>query len=235
MRRLKSLLAIILFVCSSSIYAQLDKPHFISANFGTSIPLGDYKKADNVASASAESGFSYNIEGALYVNKFIGIGANLGAFNNAVDNGSIVSQLEDDFGASDYNVSADDWINGFFMIGPYFSVGTDKIIVDFKVLGGVMSSKKPLVDVSSNNTIAVPNSIDDVVATSFGVNYGMHVRIKIVSKLGLRLNAEGFSSAQEFKSTVDQIDAAGNTVSQEQNVKTQISALNLGAGLVLTF
>jgi len=225
-------LFIVTLFCFSVVSAQLNKPHFISLNVGTSIPLADYKEVkDQLTSGGADNGLSYSLEGAAYMNKFLGIGANLGLFNNGVDNDELVSKLESEFNAPNSTISADDWVNGYAMVGPYLSFGTEKIIVDFKFLAGLLSTKKPILDINtSTNSANIPTSAEEVVASNIGFNYGIHLRIKLISKLGFRLNAEQFSSQQEFKGKVET-----NGVINEATIQQQISTFNLGAGLVLTF
>ncbi|MBD98229.1 MAG: hypothetical protein CMO34_00145 [Verrucomicrobia bacterium] len=234
-----SLLTIALF-CLFTVNAQLNKPHFISLNVGTSIPLSDYKEVkDQVISGGAKNGFSYSIEGAAYLNKFLGIGANIGLFNNGVDNDALLSELEaidNTINKNNSSINTDDWINGYAMVGPYLSFGSEKFVMDLKFLAGLMSTKKPVVNINTSSSSATfPTSAEEVVASNIGFNYGLHFRIKIVSKLGLRINAEQFSSQQEFKGKIETKDSIGNIVTTEPIIKQQISTFNLGAGLVLTF
>ena len=67
------------------------------------------------------------------------------------------------------------------------------------------------------------------------VNYGIHFRIKLIGKLGLRINAEGFQSAQEFETKVKEFDNNGVESQATKNIEKEIMALNLGAGLAFTF
>lgn len=228
--------SLILITFSVNLHAQLSKPHFISINAGTNIPLEEYKQLDSIASGNAVTGLYYSFEAGYYISKVFGFGINVGAFTNQVDEGDIIEQFKRDFSSNrQIQVNSEDWYNGYAMIGPYLSFGTEDFIVDFKVLAGVMNSEKPLINVrtdeNGNTQVYRSNTSESL---DFGVNVGMHFRIKLVGKLGLRLNAEGILSEHEFKSKVEEFRSNTNTTA-EVKVKKQIEALNLGAGLVLTF
>lgn len=217
--------------------AQLtSKPHFISVNVGTNIPLGEYQELDSISNGSASSGLYYSFETAVYISKFLGLGANIGAFSNPVNEEKIEDQLKRDFGiGSNYEVNSSDWVNAYALAGPYLTFGTEAIQFDIKFLAGIVQSEKPLINVSTNTSGQVNVSkSEESTASSFGFNYGLHLRLKLIGKLGLRINAEGFSTQQEFKSKVKNKNNGNETVS-ESTLKKEIQALNLGAGLVLTF
>jgi hypothetical protein len=219
-----------------SLSAQLSKPHFISVNAGTNIPLNEYKKLDSVATGNAKTGLYYSFEAGVYLSKVFGIGMNVGAFTNQIDEGDIIEQFKRDFSSNrQIQVNSGNWFNGYAMLGPYLSFGTEDFIVDFKILAGVMNSEKPLIDVQTdengNSQVYRSNTSESL---DFGVNVGMHFRIKLVGKLGLRLNAEGMMSEHEFKSKVEEV-SNNNSSTTEVKVKKEVEALNLGAGLVLTF
>ena len=225
-----------LFVLSfSTATAQLAHPHFLSLNFGTNIPVGDYGTIDSLSSAGANPGVYYSFEGAAYFSKLFGMGVNIGAFNNSVDDDGIVDQLKRDAQYKDgtFDVSSQNWTNGYIMLGPYFSFGSKKFIVDLKVMGGIINSERPFVNISSNNDDYAFNSAA-VYSTSFGVNYGMHFRIQLKKKLALRINGEGMLSTQEFVEKISEVSQSGITQPKvERTVERDISALNLGIGLII--
>lgn len=227
---------VIVLLCSFNLNAQLSKPHFISINAGTNIPLEEYKKLDSIATGNASTGLYYSFEAGVYLSKVFGVGLNIGAFTNQIDDGDIIEQFKKDFNSNrQIEVNSEEWYNGYVMIGPYLSFGSENFIVDFKVLAGVMNSEKPLISVHTDengNTRVYRSTADEQL--NFGVNYGLHFRIKLVGKLGLRLNAEGLMSEQEFTNKIEEING-NTTTSTEVTVKKQIEALNLGAGLVMTF
>jgi len=229
------LLLIATLFMSNKAVAQLSKPHFISVNAGTNIPLEDYRRLDSVATGNAKTGLYYSFEAGVYLSKVFGIGLNVGAFTNQIDDGDIIEQFQRDFSSNrQIQVNSEEWFNGYAMIGPYLSFGSENFIVDFKLLGGVMNSTKPLINVQTdeNGNTKVYRSTEDE-QFNFGINYGLHFRIKLVGKLGLRLNAEGMMAEQEFSNKIEEVN--GSTTSTESTVKKEIEALNLGAGLVLTF
>ncbi len=225
----------ILLFFSGSIVAQLAHPHFVSLNFGTNIPLSEYGEIDSLSSAGANQGIYYSFEGGAYFSKLFGIGVNIGAFNNSVDNDGIIDQLKTDaqFNNGNFNVSSKSWTNGYIMLGPYFSFGSPKFTVDLKALGGIINSERPFINIQSENDQYEFNSAA-VYSTSFGVNYGMHFRIRLKGKLALRINAEGMLAAQEFTEKITEISQTGNSQPAiERTATREISAVNLGAGLVI--
>lgn len=228
---------LIVFFClfSGTVTAQLSHPHFISLNFGTNVPLSDYKEADTLLGVGANPGLYYSFEAGAFFSKVLGFGVNIGGFNNTSEREGILDQIKADGtnGSGKFEVSSEDWSNGYIMVGPYLSFGSNQFIVDLKVLAGVVNSEKPFVNIESKENNYQLNS-SAVSNTSFGVNYGLHFRIKLVGKLALRLNAEGILSTQEFTQKVNEIDEMGNEKPlQEKTITREISALNLGAGLVI--
>jgi len=235
MRFIKKCFPIILLLASYSGFAQLSHPHFISLNLGTSIPLSEYDQLDS--SITADLGNYYSFEAGAYFSRVLGVALNIGAFNNNSDKSSIEENLKNDirFSNGKAEVSSDAWSNGYIMLGPILSLGGNKFIVDLKVLGGLMNSTRPLLNIenkSLNNTYS-RNSESN--ASTFGLNYGLHFRIKLYKKLGLRVNAEGFMANQEFETKVQENNGTAEPTVREEKVKQEISALNLGAGLILTF
>ena len=235
MKSIKSLLTVFAFLSCGATFAQLVHPHFISLNLGTNIPLSEYGTIDSLSSAGANPGIYYSFEAGAYFSKLLGIGVNIGAFNNSVDDQGIIDQLKTDvrFTNSSFDVTSKSWTNGYIMLGPYFSFGSQKFIVDLKVLGGIINSERPFVNIQSKNDQYEFNSAA-VYSTSFGINYGMHFRIRLTGKLGLRLNGEGMLSTQEFEEKITETLSSGALQEEKrQTVTREISALNLGVGLVI--
>lgn len=219
----------------STTKAQLSHPHFLSLNAGTNIPIGDYKSVDSLSSAGANPGVYYSFEGGAYFSRLVGVGINIGAFNNSVDNDGIIDQLKRDANYSDgnFNISSKNWTNGYIMLGPYLSLGNKNFTVDLKVLGGIVNSERPLINIESTTDQYEFNS-SAVYQTSFGVNYGMHFRIKLKKKLALRINGEGILTTQEFTEKIRTVSQSGVSNPEiERTVEREISTLNLGLGLVI--
>lgn len=235
MKGSKLAFSVILFFISVNVVAQLSHPHFVSLNLGTNIPFSEYGKIDSLSSAGANTGIYYSFEGGAYFSKLFGVGVNIGAFNNSVDDEGILDQLKTDskFNNGKFNVSSKSWTNGFIMLGPYFSFGNQKFTVDLKVLGGIINSERPFINIESETDQYEFNSAA-VYSTSFGANYGMHFRIKLKGKLALRINAEGMFAKQEFTEKITEVSQNGNSQPAiERTVTREISAANLGAGLVI--
>ncbi len=228
---------LLLLACSANTAkAQLSHPHFISLNMGINIPISDYKDLDQVALGNANSGLFYSVEAGAYFSKFIGLGVNLGAFSNTINDEDIVNQLKRDFSEDDqFTVNSKNWSHNYLMVGPYLTLGTEKLMVDFKVLGGIMNSEKPLIKIESTTSDIALSRSNETSSNAFGLNYGVHLRIKLIGTLGLRLNAEGFMSSQEFNTKVQNVDTNGDLSIRSEVLNQDIQAINIGAGLALNF
>ncbi len=235
MKLFKLIFAAVAFFSTSVLSAQLAHQHFISLNAGTNIPLSEYREIDSLSSAGANPGIYYSFEAGAYFSKLLGIGVNIGAFNNSVDDQGIIDELKTDirFRNLNFDITSKSWTNGYIMLGPYFSFGSQNFIVDLKVLGGIINSERPFVNIQSKDDNYDFNSAA-VYGTSFGVNYGMHFRIRLKGKLALRLNGEGMLATQEFEEKITETLASGaSQAERRQTVTREISALNLGVGLII--
>ena len=228
--------------------AQTGKPNFISLNGGFNYPTGDYKDVklvDTLPAATATQGYYGSVEFGVYFTKHLGLGFNLGGFYNPIDKEKFENQIAEDLkndainnadGTASADVNTSEWINVYAMAGPYLTFNIiDKIHLDFKVMAGAMSTNEPMmkINVDHHGTVKLTeNKEADVIGLAF--NYGMHVRIKLLSKLGLRLNAEGFSSQQQLERAVKH-GTWDNTSTKKSHYKQHVTAFNLGVGLVLTF
>ena len=204
-------------------------------NAGASIPVGEYSNLDTALISSANLGKYFGFEGALYVTRFLGFGINVGAYMNPVDEDDLIERYTEQFtNSKNISINADEWLNGYAMAGMYLTIPIKKIRLDFKFLGGAVNSDKPLVEVDiderGNQSVIINKSTD---AMAFGINYGAHLRLPIVSKLYLRLNAETFTSLPEFKSQTESIINNSSSITK-RTVEQTISVLNLGVGLTFS-
>lgn len=241
---------VLLFFSLSSLYlnAQTNKPNFVSLNVGFNYPSGDYedvKLVDTLPAANANQGYYGSMEFGVYFTKNIGLGFNLGAFYNEIDKDKFKNQIAADLKQEFLNnpnqpavvdVNTSEWINVYAMVGPYLTFNViNRFYVDFKVLAGVMSTNEPLLklNVEQNGKVYLTEN-EEADAIGFALNYGMHIRIDLISKLGLRINAEGFSSQQQMESTLKN-GSWPNFDKNQREFKQNVTAFNIGAGLVLTF
>lgn len=231
-----------------SLSAQTGKPNFFSLNVGFNYPSGEYKEIklqDTLPPASAQQGYYGSMEFGVYFTKHLGLGFNLGAFYNEINEDEfknrIMNDLAEDFqndpsGPAEAYVNTSEWINVYAMAGPYLTFSLfDRAFIDFKLLAGAMSTNEPLLKIKVDHAGQVyltENEEADAIGLAF--NYGMHLRIDLVSKLGLRLNVEGFSSQQQLESSIKE-GSWGDYNTSEREFQKNVTAFNVGAGLVLTF
>lgn len=231
----KILVLLISIISFSSIQAQVKRnPHFISLNGGLSLPVGEYKNLNDEIIYPAKAGKYLGLEGAIYATKFLGFGANIGVYMNPVDEGELIKNYSEQFvNNQNISITSDDWLNGYAMVGMYLTIPIKKIRLDFKFLGGAVNSDKPLVEITvdeqGGQSVIVNKSTE---ALAFGINYGAHLRIPIVSKLYLRLTAETFTSLPEFK---NQPESIINNSLKTRTIEQTISVLNAGVGLAFSF
>lgn len=234
----KILLLLLISISCFSIQAQIKrKPHFISLNGGLSMPVGEYSNFDTAFASSAKAGKYFGLEGALYVSRFVGFGLNVGAYINPVNQNELKDAYAKEFVSSQsITINADEWLNGYAMVGVYLTIPIKKVRLDFKFLGGAVNSDQPLVEVTidqNGKESVIINKSTEVLA--FGINYGAHLRIPIVSKFYLRLNAETFTSLPEFKNQTESMNNNSNNSISTKTVEQTISVLNLGVGLAFSF
>lgn len=239
----------LLFLSAICLNAQTNKPNFISLNAGFNYPTGDYKDVElkpDLPSANATQGYYGSMEFGVYFTKHLGLGFNLGGFYNEIDKEKFEDQMKEDFkndptkpAIAEINTS--EWINVYAMAGPYLTFNViDRFFIDFKFLAGAMSTNEPLLSLKVDNqtgdvTLIENNEAD---AIGFAFNYGMHIRIDLISKLGLRINAEGFSSQQQMERALKDgklNTPATDSYSKESHFEQKVTAFNIGVGLVLTF
>jgi len=226
------LIAALLLLFTSTLSAQLKNPHFVGLNAGVSMPIGEYKNFDTARASAVNAGKYASLESGIYISRFVGIGVNLGLYTNSINESEIKSQYEKQLVTNNsIEVKADDWLNVYALAGLYFTIPIKKVRLDFKFLGGAVNSSQPLVTVTSNESGSVvvrESKVEDAIA--FGINYGAHLRIPLISKLYLRLNAETFTSLPEFKKETTSYRNGVKTVTKE-NFEQTISVLNVGVGL----
>ena len=222
----------LLLLLTSTLSAQLKNPHFVGLNAGISMPVGEYKNFDTARASAVNAGKYASLEVGIYISRFVGIGFNLGLYTNSINESEIKSEFEKQLITNNaIEVKADDWLNAYALTGLYLTIPIKKVRLDFKFLGGAVNSSQPLVTVTTNESGSVvvrESKVEDAIA--FGINYGAHLRIPIISKLSLRLNAETFTSLPEFKKeTTTYIN--GNKSITKENFEQTISVLNVGVGL----
>lgn len=235
MKKLFVLSLISLFCVTLYAQDEKDKPNFISINVGPSIPLKDYQAIDSIGPANAKVGLSLSLESGLYLNKVLGIGFGAGVFTNPIDVNDLSSQYQTQVGNNGVvTTTANNWVNFYGMVGPYLSIGGKVLMVDLKFLGGIVNSTKPQITTTTDLNGQTESRVSAAEsATSFGFNYGAHLRLKLVGPLSLRVNVEGVSTKQEFDNNVEYIK--NNTTQQltQEKIKTEFKSLNLGVGLLI--
>ncbi|HSZ71996.1 MAG TPA: hypothetical protein VK750_04925 [Cytophagaceae bacterium] len=237
----------VLVMSAQQLAAQLlinEKRHFVSTNLGISNPTGAYadKSAANDDAGLAKTGISGFVEAAYYIKPFFGIGGTIGSFSNKVDKSALQDQLTSELKASGFNgtysINSSGWANVYVMVGPYFSLPLKKVTLDFKIVGGGMTSIAPVVNESYtpySNPYAT-TTIKTEVAVGGGFSYGMglSLRYHFKPRWALRLNADYISSQVSIDQTLDTETSSGTT-STTNTIHQSISTLNIGVGVAFQF
>jgi hypothetical protein len=223
----------LLFSFHGEVLAQFDNPHFMSLNLGTNLPLSEYKEVDSLFNGGANEGLYFGIEGAYFTNNLLGLGANLGIFLNPLEEKAIQKQVQENLNnVNHYSINGQEFFNAYAFLGPYVSVGSQKIRLDLKLLVGYLYSQKPSLSIKNASFM---QEIENSTSANLSFNYGAHLRIKLSNKVGLRLNAEAISCEQEFENSISQSSRGASLVDESMSVsKLYILSLNLGAGLIIS-
>lgn len=215
--------------------AQL-RPHFISLNAGISMPVGEYESFDTARVGAANAGKFASLEFGIYPSKIVGFGVNLGAFTNSLDVDQIKEKFQvDNASANGVTVNAGDWLNIYAVGGVYFTIPIKDIFrLDLKFLAGGVSTEQPELEIDyTENGVdfkRLNTSSDDL---SLLINYGAHLRIKLIKNLGVRVGAETFTSLAEFNNQ-RKLLFDGKTEITKQTVEQTISTLNVSVGIAFT-
>ncbi len=235
----------ILFLATSftASFAQLsdEKRHYVSINAGVSNPLGDYSSTSetNDNAQYAATGIAANFEGAFYFTNMLGVGASIGNFRNTLNQREIKKQLDNDLQNSSftsYDLKYGSWVNTYALVGPYLAIPFNKITLDFKVLGGFMSSTSPQLDIKlyepGNPTYNI--SQNSSTAAAFAYNIGAGMRFNFNSRWALKANVDYISANQSMEVTTTTIYNSNYTKETEtQNVN--VTSLNGTIGVAFQF
>jgi hypothetical protein len=197
----KTIAALALALTSFTAFAQNEKPHFISVNAGASSPLGDFSDTDIYSEKAgfASNGFAYHVEGAFFINPSFGIGAKSGSFYNSIDVATMSDAYEKEFPGTSVSIAAGNFRSYQLMVGPYVHIPLNTVSINFKALGGLLSTTAPeLTMVATGPGGSGAGSQPEAGSTAFGFDIGASMRYAFTERVGLSLNADYISGKQTF-------------------------------------
>lgn len=146
---MKSVFCTLLLVLSLVAGAQTSDS-YMGIMMGVSIPTGDFASSDslNVQAGYATTSFNLTMDGAYYINPYIGFGGAVSFSNNSLNTGDLKRTLEwyvkkyypdaelpEDLTLISYDLGV--WNHVNLMVGPYFSIPVNQFHFDFRALGGL--------------------------------------------------------------------------------------------------
>ncbi|NPD83139.1 hypothetical protein HNS38_00090 [Lentimicrobium sp. L6] len=140
----KCLFVLLLFAYHFTSSAQETKS-FFSVKGSYSIPVGDYAAYDLDKGGFTTEGISLGAEGAWYVYKNIGFGADITYSLHSVDAIGIANKkMEDAILLNQLYVRSDPYKMMTTLVGFYYSINViNRLTIEPKLLGGMMFGKSP--------------------------------------------------------------------------------------------
>lgn len=202
------LTGLLLFIVLS-VSAQGNKL-FLALSGGPSLPVGDYqsKSLDNEQAGLAKTGYNLNLHFGYQAQKNFGITSNLLYTKHSIDE-SAIHQIDPELSADHYQYYG-------ITVGPMVTVpASDKILFDFKVLGGITNVNFPVI--SYQNAFG-----EEKWGAAFTWQLGTDLRFNFGKKTFLIANLD--YTNMKPKMTVDEID-----------VEQKMSALDINVGIGFNF
>jgi len=186
----KALLFVCIVMSVASAYAQkVSSPHLVlSLNGGLGIPAGNYGKSDydDQKSGFWKTGVHINISAVYYLDKNWGIGILGGYSQFGLSAQSLADGYKEDSGTDSTTLyKKGNNRNISVLAGPYYRLPVGKkVSVDFRILGGYI-----------NTHLASGGA--------FGFQAGAGVTYHITDKIGIKANADYFSSKPKINISYD--------------------------------
>ena len=243
------LLALLTMIFAQQIFAQQvvgtksiklndnDPTGYIVAGGGIGIPLGEYRYIvlDDSKSGFAQNGFNSFIEFAMPIAKSkFGFAANIGYYNNSIDNISVGAQqtAQANNGAT-YVLTADNYKLSTVLAGVYITIPIQRFSIDFKGLAGVSLFTYPAQTINSfynGQTGAASSEVSTTAAFAYGGN--VTVRFAVVKHFCLLVQTGVIHTDPNYSGTfINPVTGASSSFSGDQ----PITILYISGGLGFQF
>ncbi len=170
---------------------------YLAIAFGPTIATGNFGESswDNVKSGYAKNGYNYTVLEFGY--KFIPNFGLAGAIKGAViplNVQALADGYAQEYGGQ-FTVKSTRWGYTGFFVGPFASIPTKYVDIDFKLMTGLLIAVSPEMTVSRSGQIASQQS---AAGSSIAFNSGIAARVHLSKKLGLLAQADYHLSRPTF-------------------------------------
>jgi hypothetical protein len=211
--------------------------NYMSLSFGGIIPIGKFGSINDLSeNGFALNGFSGDYSGAYYLNKHLGIGANIKYASDAIDEPAAADRLWNDTpmispDSGVYVFGMGMWNQVSITIGPQLSFSTGKIYLDIFAHGGINFIMPPELSVNVETDNESYSRIFETNSISYGINLGIAIRYHLSDQTSLRIHSSILSSHANGMIRNIFYDGIMET-SENISYSCPIKTLNIGIGIV---
>ncbi|HWB62037.1 MAG TPA: hypothetical protein VG603_00900 [Chitinophagales bacterium] len=210
---------------------------FVEFSAGISAPFGNFAKSDydNPKAGFAQLGPHFNFGGAYFIpHTNFGFGGFIAYSQYTLRNMQNMSDgYLDAFGVDSATVKYTKYHKIDVLIGPYYSIPTKYVTVDFRLLGGVTNALSPQIKVYLEDDPTDGFTQDKALATALAAQVGFGLRFTPIPQFAIALRADYFYSRPVFDiSNENRVVAAGRLIS---SYTEPIQGINATLGLVYQF
>ena len=213
-----------------SFSQQDDKPPkgYLAITFGPSLSVGAFgdNNWDNDSSGFAKNGYNYTILefGFKFIPNF-GLAAAIKGAVVPLDVQALADGYAQEYGGQ-FTVKSTRWGYTGFFVGPFVSIPTKYVDIDFKFATGLMVAVAPDMTVSRDGETAGQQSS---AGPSLAFNGGMAARIHVSKRIGIFTGAEYHISRPTFQTEFYDTSNYTETVTTAQ----RITMFNFSFGVAL--
>jgi opacity protein-like surface antigen len=221
--KLSVLIASILLISTTSLFAQNSKKSAINILAGPSFPIADFgnKFSDNPKAGLAKLGAFLAVEYDYQLAKDIYLTGRLSGSIHGIDF---------EYGAptgSSLNMSTTNWKNANLFAGfSYMPQLTNRLNFIARAIGGYQYTSSPEVKINISGSFNGSSTQESVGASSFGMLFGLGFNYEVTSDIGLRIIADYGNANPKFEVT----QSSGNVATSAPSSQ-KIEMVNLGVGI----
>jgi hypothetical protein len=248
MRRLNSILLILILCSSVSAYAQKGTG-FIGVDGGVSIPLGAWGKAStasqlmsidgtvNDKNGYAKAGGFFSVDGAWFFSRHFGIGGLFRYGSHSLKNVDSLSQgYEESFDVDTTRTSVTNYKLWGILPGIYYNQSiTKKLAFTARVLAGIAHASTPAINVGIEDGGVPDPAVVQASAskTAFAADGGLGLAYNLCHGVLVRLRADYFYTKPDFSI---QNSGRNNNAGREVSTYDQaLSSINFSLGVAYAF
>ena len=231
--------AILIILLAASVHAQKTSSHLeISLNGGIASPLGSFGKGDYADDKSgySKTGGHFNIAAVYFINKRFGIAVS-GGYSQFKFKGaqSLADGYKEDSGTDSTTLFTKGHNRNFsVLIGPYYSIPVSKkLSVDLRVLGGYINTHLAGFEIHYEDYTDNIMMQNEASKSAFGFQAGAGVTYHITDKIGIKANADYFSSKPKMNISYDNFVV--NSGRRLTTYNESLDGINTTLGIAFSF